>query len=94
MILTAGMVQANGRQIFGAFASEADASSMDADSLAIATYGAGALTPGQIETAEANSEEIADGTHSSLCTDCLRARCEGNERLAANEKEQPIGELN
>lgn len=41
------------------------------------------LTPFTID-----AQEVADGTYSPLCTDCLRARSEGNERLAPDERER------
>lgn len=61
VIVTAGMADAStGKRMFGVFASEADARSIDADSLAFAVVGAADLTAEQIADSEANSEELSD----------------------------------
>lgn len=58
VILTAGMHDARGEQIFGMFLSEEDARSIDADDLAIGTCGKEDLTAKQIELAERNTEAL------------------------------------
>lgn len=61
VIVTAGMIDSStGRRIYGLFAGEADARSIDADSLTIGVVGAAGLTAEQIADAEANSEELSD----------------------------------
>lgn len=61
VIVTAGMIDSStGRRIYGVFADEADARSIDADSLAIAVVGAADLTAEQIADAEANSEALSE----------------------------------
>lgn len=61
VIVTAGMTDAStGTRMFGVFASEADARSINADSLAIAVVSAADLTAEQIADAEANSEALSD----------------------------------
>ena len=59
VILTAGMTDAStGQQLFGMFASEADARSLMADSLAIGTVGRSRLTPEQVALAQRNSDAL------------------------------------
>jgi len=41
---------------------------------------------------EIDAQELADGTYSPLCTDCLRDRCESNQMTSTPEK--PVGENN
>lgn len=58
VIVTEGMTDATGHKIYGVFADEADAASIDADSLALGTVGADALTAEQIEMAERNRDAL------------------------------------
>lgn len=59
VILTEGMIQARtGERIYGVFASEDDARSMDADERALASVAAHRLTAEQIEMARRNSERL------------------------------------
>jgi hypothetical protein len=61
VIPTEGMVDgATGQQLYGLFATEADARSENADELAIGTVAVGALTPNQRAIARANSAEIGE----------------------------------
>lgn len=57
--LVAGMVDAStGKRLVGAFASEDDARSEDADSLAVAVLSADQLHPDDLITAEENAASI------------------------------------
>lgn len=61
LIITEGMVNGStGRRIYGAFRSEMDARSSNADNLALAIIGEDKLTPKQIDLASRNSERLSD----------------------------------
>jgi hypothetical protein len=54
------MIQANGGQIVGLFATEEDAKSSDADKLALATILADRLSAEELAIASENSQELSD----------------------------------
>lgn len=57
VIVTEGMIDGStGERIYGVFADEVDARSIDADSLALGTVGADKLTAEQLADAAENSE--------------------------------------
>lgn len=58
VILTAGMLDASGRRMYGVFASEEDARAMDADQRTLAVLGEADLTEEQRQLAAANSEAL------------------------------------
>lgn len=58
VIVTQGAHVVPGGQVYGVFATEADARSIDADRLALGTVGRDALTDSQAAEAAANSDNI------------------------------------
>jgi hypothetical protein len=61
VIVTEGMIDgATGKTIYGLFASDEDARSIDADDRAVGTVAAYMLTPEQREMAARNSDRLSD----------------------------------